>query len=76
MARTIADSITRGPLDNIQSLANGSFGAANPLQQVTGEAYGAIGQERLGLQHTDTMPVCGSRTVRDRPQRRPDHRHQ
>ena len=34
------------------------FRHANPLQQVTGEAYGAIGQERLGLQHTDTTPYA------------------
>ena len=54
----IADAITASPLDNIQNLTNGSFPLANPLRQVTAESYGAITQERLGLQHTDTSPYA------------------
>ncbi len=38
---TIASQITASPLNNIQNLDNGMFGLANPLQQVTGEAYGS-----------------------------------
>lgn len=58
MARVISDSITNSPLNNLQSLPNGRFGVANPLQQVTGEMYGGIAQERFGLEHTDTTPVA------------------
>ncbi|MCR9295349.1 MAG: Ig-like domain-containing protein [bacterium] len=50
VARAIADAITASDLNNVQSLSNGAFGSASPLEQVTGRALGGSQGVEAGLQ--------------------------
>ncbi len=62
LAVTIASRLTASPLNNIQNLDNGPFGIANPLEQVTGEAYGS--PQHIARNTTDILHRAGFDRVR------------